>query len=150
MAAKEGVSPQELCDKCASLLLLLLARALLELTRSADADHKIHADSYEWFEIGFDHFGRTSTPKQTECVPPFALPPLSLEPAQLTQTCLVDRICQDIFLKLYNNGWLEEHENQQLYCEKDKRFLADRYVEGTCPKCHYDVRPSPPLCLHRA
>ncbi|GAA5936329.1 hypothetical protein JCM3775_006466 [Rhodotorula graminis] len=91
MAAKEGVSPQELCDKY----------------------HKIHADSYEWFEIGFDHFGRTSTPKQTE-------------------------ICQDIFLKLYNNGWLEEHENQQLYCEKDKRFLADRYVEGTCPKCHYD------------
>lgn len=50
------------------------------------------------------------------------------------------RICQDIFLKLYENGWLEEHENQQLYCEKDQRFLADRYVEGTCPKCHYDVR----------
>ena len=42
-------------------------------------------------------------------------------------------------MKLYKNGWLEEHENQQLYCEKDKRFLADRYVEGTCPKCHYDV-----------
>ncbi|GAA5913362.1 hypothetical protein JCM5296_003145 [Sporobolomyces johnsonii] len=91
MAAKEGLGPKELCDKY----------------------HKLHADSYEWFEIGFDHFGRTSTEKQTE-------------------------ICQDIFLKLYNNGWLEEHENQQLYCEKDQRFLADRYVEGTCPKCHYD------------
>ncbi|GAA6005513.1 hypothetical protein JCM11491_003668 [Sporobolomyces phaffii] len=91
MAAKEGLGPQELCDKY----------------------HKLHADSYKWFEIGFDHFGRTSTEKQTE-------------------------ICQDIFLKLYQNGWLEEHENQQLYCEKDKRFLADRYVEGTCPKCHYD------------
>lgn len=49
------------------------------------------------------------------------------------------RICQDIFLKLYKNGWLEEHENQQLYCETDKRFLADRYVEGICPKCKYDV-----------
>ncbi|EMS24164.1 methionyl-tRNA synthetase [Rhodotorula toruloides NP11] len=91
MAAKEGLSPQALCDKY----------------------HKLHADSYQWFEIGFDHFGRTSTPKQTE-------------------------ICQDIFLKLYKNGWLEEHENKQLYCEKDKRFLADRYVEGTCPKCNYD------------
>ncbi|GAA5989963.1 hypothetical protein JCM11641_002929 [Rhodosporidiobolus odoratus] len=91
MAAKEGLSPQALCDKY----------------------HKLHADSYEWFEIGFDHFGRTSTPKQTE-------------------------ICQDIFLKLYQNGWMEEHENQQLYCEKDKRFLADRYVEGTCPKCKYE------------
>ncbi|GAA5948717.1 hypothetical protein JCM3765_004983 [Sporobolomyces pararoseus] len=91
MAAKEGLGPKELCDKY----------------------HKLHADSYKWFEIGFDHFGRTSTEKQTE-------------------------ICQDIFLKLYQNGWLEEHENQQLYCEKDKRFLADRYVEGTCPKCKYD------------
>ncbi|GAA5913026.1 methionine--tRNA ligase MES1 [Sporobolomyces salmoneus] len=91
MAAKEGLGPKELCDKY----------------------HKLHADSYEWFEIGFDHFGRTSTEKQTE-------------------------ICQDIFYKLYSNGWMEEHENQQLYCEKDKRFLADRYVEGTCPKCHYD------------
>ncbi|KAM0789573.1 hypothetical protein ACM66B_000382 [Microbotryomycetes sp. NB124-2] len=91
MAAKEGLSPQALCDKY----------------------HKLHAEAYEWFQIGFDHFGRTSTPKQTE-------------------------ICQDIFLKLYKNGWMEEHENQQLYCEKDKRFLADRYVEGTCPKCKYD------------
>lgn len=34
---------------------------------------------------------------------------------------------------------MEEHENQQLYCETDKRFLADRYVEGICPKCNYDV-----------
>ncbi|KAK4054360.1 methionine--tRNA ligase mes1 [Microbotryomycetes sp. JL221] len=91
MAAKEGLSPQALCDKY----------------------HKLHAEAYEWFQIGFDHFGRTSTPKQTE-------------------------ICQDIFLKLYQNGWMEEHENQQLYCEKDQRFLADRYVEGTCPKCNYD------------
>jgi predicted secreted protein len=32
------------------------------------ADHKLHAEAYEWFEIGFDHFGRTSTEKQTECV----------------------------------------------------------------------------------
>lgn len=32
------------------------------------ADHKLHAEAYEWFEIGFDHFGRTSTEKQTEFV----------------------------------------------------------------------------------
>lgn len=29
-------------------------------------DHKLHAEAYEWFQIGFDHFGRTSTPLQTE------------------------------------------------------------------------------------
>lgn len=27
---------------------------------------------------------------------------------------------------------------QQLYCEKCNRFLADRMVEGTCPKCSYE------------
>ena len=26
----------------------------------------------------------------------------------------------------------------QLFCEKDQRFLADRYVEGVCPRCGYD------------
>ncbi|CAB5355057.1 unnamed protein product [Rhizophagus irregularis] len=26
----------------------------------------------------------------------------------------------------------------QLFCEKCQRFLADRYVEGTCPKCNYE------------
>jgi methionyl-tRNA synthetase len=113
MAAKEGVSSQALCDKCAFSFSLLLSLSPRILTSNPTTDHKLHAEAYEWFQIGFDHFGRTSTPKQTE-------------------------ICQDIFLKLYQNGWLEEHENQQLYCEKDKRFLADRYVEGTCPKCKYD------------
>ena len=46
----------------------------------------------------------------------------------------LDSLAQDIFLKLYNNGWFERNEREQLYCEKDQRFLADRYVEGTCPK----------------
>lgn len=27
---------------------------------------------------------------------------------------------------------------EQYYCEQDKKFLADRFVEGTCPKCGYD------------
>lgn len=50
-----------------------------------------------------------------------------------------NRICQDIFSKLHANGWLEEQNKEQLYCEKDARFLADRYVEGTCPKCGAEV-----------
>lgn len=48
------------------------------------------------------------------------------------------RICQDIFLKLYKNGHLEEIETPQLYCEQNEKYLADRYVEGTCPICGYD------------
>ncbi len=70
----------------------------------------IHRDIYTWFEIEFDSFGRTSTPTQTAIV-------------------------QDIFKKVDDAGYIREAEIEQLYCEHDQRFLADRFVEGTCPKC---------------
>ena len=84
------VSPKALCDKY----------------------HVIHKQTYDWFQIGFDHFGRTTTPKQTE-------------------------IAQHIFTKLNDNGYLEEQSMKQLYCPVHNGFLADRFVEGTCPKCSY-------------
>ena len=87
-AAKEGVSPRELCDRF----------------------HAIHRDIYKWFDIRFDYFGRTSTQKQTEIV-------------------------QDIFRRCDENGFITEKETEQLYCPKCDRFLADRFVEGTCPHC---------------
>ncbi|KAF9243509.1 tRNA synthetases class I (M)-domain-containing protein [Melanogaster broomeanus] len=43
-ALKEGITPKELCDKYNAL----------------------HKETYEWFDIGFDLFGRTSTPQHTE------------------------------------------------------------------------------------
>ena len=67
---------------------------------------------YDWFNISFDVFGRTTTELQTE-------------------------ITQDIFLKLKGNGYLEERVTTQLYCEKHQSFLADRLVEGECPTCGY-------------
>jgi methionyl-tRNA synthetase len=90
-ALETGQTPQELCDEF----------------------HKKHKDVYDWFEIGFDYFGRTTTEQQT-------------------------KIAQDIFLKLYKNGYMEERTTTQPYCEKHESFLADRFVEGTCPKCQYD------------
>ncbi|KAF3216725.1 hypothetical protein TWF192_006877 [Orbilia oligospora] len=90
-ALEEKVTPRELCDKYNAL----------------------HQAVYKWFNIGFDHFGRTTTAEQTE-------------------------IAQDIFLKLHKNGYLSEDSITQLYCEQHDGFLADRYVEGTCPKCNYD------------
>ncbi|RFU73790.1 methionyl-trna synthetase [Trichoderma arundinaceum] len=90
-ALETGQTPQELCDEF----------------------HVKHKEIYDWFEIGFDYFGRTSTKKQTEIV-------------------------QDIFLKLHENDFLEERTTKQPYCEKHDSFLADRFVEGTCPKCNYD------------
>lgn len=78
-----------------------------------DKYNALHSEIYKWFGLGFDYFGRTTTELQTE-------------------------IAQDIFMKLYDNGYLEEKTTKQLYCETHKSFLADRYVEGTCPKCQYD------------
>ncbi|RZC83480.1 hypothetical protein C5167_046269, partial [Papaver somniferum] len=92
-AMEEGCTPKEICDKY----------------------HAIHRDVYNWFDISFDEFGRTSSPQQTE-------------------------VCQAIFKKLMENNWLSENTMQQLYCKTCKRFLADRLVEGTCPRptCNYD------------
>ena len=90
-AREEGTTPQELCDRY----------------------YAIHRDIYDWFNIAFDRFGRTSTPKQTE-------------------------ITQGIFWDLHHNGYIKEHEIEQLYSEKSDMFLADRYVRGTCPNCGYE------------
>lgn len=47
------------------------------------------------------------------------------------------RIAQDIFWRLHNHGFLVEDTVEQLRCENCLRFLADRFVEGTCPYCNY-------------
>ncbi len=78
-----------------------------------DRYHKIHEDIYKWFNISFDYFGRTSTEKQTEIV-------------------------QSIFNEVDKNGYITEETTEQLYCPKCERFLADRYVKGTCPHCGYE------------
>ena len=44
------------------------------------------------------------------------------------------KFVQEQFVKYYNNGYLEEKEEEQLYCEHCKLFLADRYIIGICPK----------------
>ncbi len=42
---------------------------------------------------------------------------------------------QDFFLKLVENGHIVKKTVTQAYCPKCSMFLADRYVEGTCPEC---------------
>jgi methionyl-tRNA synthetase len=45
---------------------------------------------------------------------------------------------QEIFRALDQGGYLLQQENEQLYCAKDRMFLADRYIEGTCPNCGFE------------
>ncbi|MCB0197239.1 MAG: methionine--tRNA ligase, partial [Anaerolineae bacterium] len=48
------------------------------------------------------------------------------------------RVSQDIFTACLENGFLYQHTEQQFYSETEGRFLPDRYIEGTCPKCGYE------------
>lgn len=47
------------------------------------------------------------------------------------------RITQDFFLTLYDKGYIFKDTMQSPYCPTDRRFLPDRYIEGTCPVCGY-------------
>jgi len=75
--------------------------------------YREHKSVYDWFNIDFDFFGRTSTNAQTE-------------------------ISQDIFHKLNANGFIFSDKVEQLFCEKCEKFLADRFVEGICPFCAFN------------
>lgn len=52
-----------------------------------------------------------------------------------TSAVLHHKTSQEFFNKLYQMGEFEEKETAQYYDEKAGRFLADRYIMGTCPKC---------------
>ncbi|WP_421878069.1 methionine--tRNA ligase [Marinoscillum sp.] len=41
------------------------------------------------------------------------------------------------FKKLYEHGKFQEQASEQFYDEKEKQFLADRYIKGTCPTCSF-------------
>jgi methionyl-tRNA synthetase len=43
-------------------------------------------------------------------------------------------------MDLHGAGNIAEQTMEQLYSEAAGKFLADRFVVGTCPKCKYEVR----------
>lgn len=45
---------------------------------------------------------------------------------------------KEFFLTLYDKGILTQKTDKQLFSEKENRFLADRFVTGTCPVCGYE------------
>ncbi|PKN73098.1 MAG: methionine--tRNA ligase [Candidatus Cloacimonetes bacterium HGW-Cloacimonetes-3] len=44
-------------------------------------------------------------------------------------------LSQEFFTQLYEKENIQSKTTLQFYCEHDKRYLPDRYVEGVCPKC---------------
>jgi len=47
-------------------------------------------------------------------------------------------VSQDLFTKLKENGHLVEATQSMPYSETEKRYLSDRFVEGTCPYCGHE------------
>ncbi len=48
------------------------------------------------------------------------------------------KFVQEFFLKLYERGYIFEKEDKLPYCPKDRIFLPDRFIVGTCPHCGYE------------
>ncbi len=95
----------------------------IAITLSAELAHRtpqehvdiFHKKNYELFqklEFSFDNYSRTTWKGHKQTV-------------------------QQFFLDLCDNGYIEEKIEQHLFSEAENKFLADRYVIGTCPKCGY-------------
>ena len=48
------------------------------------------------------------------------------------------RFTQELYRKVYQNGYVYTQNVSLPYCETDQRFLPDRFVQGTCPHCGYE------------
>ena len=55
-----------------------------------------------------------------------------------THTKLHEKLIHELFNRLDSLGMIEEKTSLQPYSVKEGKFLADRYVIGTCPKCGYE------------
>jgi len=78
-----------------------------------DKYRKAHLRSVRDFNLSFDLYGRT-------------------------HTALHEKLIHELFERLDSLGMVYEKTSMQPYSTHEKKFLADRYVIGTCPKCGYD------------
>lgn len=78
-----------------------------------DEQYEIQRKAGEGFRLSYDWFGRTSRPAN-------------------------HKLTQHFAAALEANGLIEEQTSKQIYSVDDKRFLPDRYVEGTCPICNFE------------
>lgn len=78
-----------------------------------DRYHFLIKESFEKIGISFDIYSRTSLQ-------------------------IHHQTAQKFFLTLLNKNYIEVKEVEQFYDEESQKFLADRYIIGTCPHCSYD------------
>lgn len=73
-------------------------------------NHTLIKDLYEKWKISYDNYTVTYNPTHIDFTRKF-------------------------YLEVQQNGYVFEREIESLYCEHDKFFLPDRFVEGICPHC---------------
>jgi methionyl-tRNA synthetase len=78
-----------------------------------DKYHLLMKNSFEEFGISFNIYSRTSNKIHHETA-------------------------QEFFLNLYKKNDFIEETSLQFYDEQEKTYLADRYIQGTCPNCSYE------------
>ena len=55
-----------------------------------------------------------------------------------TESPIHIQFTQDLYRRIYDNGFVYTQSVNLPYCEKDQRFLPDRFVEGKCPHCLFE------------
>ncbi|MCL5679984.1 MAG: methionine--tRNA ligase [Candidatus Marsarchaeota archaeon] len=81
--------------------------------RLADSVHERMKEIFGKFECRFTYYGKTHSESNKKAV-------------------------YEIFGALERNGYIKSVESVMPYCNIDKRFLTDRYIEGKCPYCGFE------------
>jgi len=76
-----------------------------------DMMNEQHKTDFRDFGISFDNYSSTHSEYNRELV-------------------------EMIYERLDHNGFIERRDILQLYDEEEGMFLPDRFIRGTCPKCH--------------
>jgi methionyl-tRNA synthetase len=91
---------------------LAAAEAGQDVRTYCDEQHELQKRVGASFGLSFDWFGRSSNPPN-------------------------HRLTQHFAEVLEAKGLIEERTDKMVYSIDDRRFLPDRYVEGTCPHCAF-------------
>ena len=68
---------------------------------------------FEKWQISYDNYTETHNPTHIEFV-------------------------KEFFLQVEKNGYIFVKEEDVLFCKNCKLYLPDRFIEGTCPFCHFE------------
>ncbi|QEE16704.1 methionine--tRNA ligase [Promethearchaeum syntrophicum] len=76
----------------------------------APKNHAIIKELFQKWLISYDNYTQTHNPTHIKFI-------------------------QDFYRQVEKNGFVTSKEEEMFYCEYDKLFLPDRYIEGICPHC---------------